>query len=148
LSGTLADLYFKQGDQQQGIAILRELARREPESSAWRERLEAAERFVLPPPAPLAQSPRGRGVPEPLPEDVWIESEPGESEDPSTLNLIGVPPAPAPPAQTGPTGSLSTTPIPETGPLASTAALSSAAGLDRLRGLLARVQRYRSAHAL
>jgi len=148
LSGTLADLYLKQGDQQQGIAILRELARREPDNSAWRLRLDAAERTAMFPPAPLSPFPGSHGVPEPLPEDVWIEAGAVESDDPSTLNLVGLPRVPEAPAQTGPADARSASPIPATGPLASTASLSSAASLDRLRALLARVQRYRSAHAL
>ena len=154
VSGTLADLYLNQGDQEQGIAILRELARREPENSAWRERLRSAERAAapsLPQPAPAFG---GRIVPEPLPEEVWEESGTDESDDdPSTLNLFGgkrvIAARPAlPPEQAAPgvPRSAATSPAAEE---AETLTPGSIPGsLQRLRGYLARIEQYRTARAL
>ena len=153
LSGTLADLYLEQGNREQGMKILRELVRREPESSAWREKLRAAELLpahALPFPEPSAAI---RSAPEPLPEEVWAVGEAEESEDPSTLNLFdarrihATPPpagASASPAITldssGPRGG------PQPAPRSSSP--SGPAALQRLRSYLARVERYRTTHAL
>jgi tetratricopeptide (TPR) repeat protein len=153
LSGTLADLYLEQGDREQGMKILRELVRREPESAAWREKLRAAE--LVPAPALRFPEPSAafRGAPEPLPEEVWAVGEAEESEDPSTLNLfdarrIRATPAPAeasaPPAITleasGPREGSEPAPPISSG--------SGPAPLQRLRSYLAQVERYRTTHAL
>jgi len=150
MSGTLADLYLGQGDREQGIAILRELARREPESPAWREKLRAAElapvsSLSFPDPAAAPHS-----VPEPLPEEVWTVGEAEESDDPSTLNLFDARRLrPASGASPAPPTTLDSV-APSAGPLAvpPTPEGSTPSPLRRLRSYLARVERYRTSHAL
>jgi tetratricopeptide (TPR) repeat protein len=152
-SATLADLYLKQGDHEQGVAMLRELARREPESPAWREKLRCAERTPAPSTLPPGPAPGIRVVPEPLPEEVWVEGGGDESDDPSTLNLFDVRrvipahPSPESPAA-GPAALGQGVERRAAEPAAPVIPIRSSPGLGRLRGYLARIERYRSAHAL